>query len=106
MPTQTIRLAGKAYVVIERAEYERLTTLARSAELPPLPAPDAKGNLPAKEYLRAGIARNIVRDRASAGLKSRRIGRLGRHPRRNASAASKPASIRPQCRRLTRSTGL
>ena len=76
MATQTIRLAGKAYVVIERSEYDRLTTLAKAAELPALPDPDAKGNLPAKEYLRASIARDIVRDRASAGLTQKELADL------------------------------
>ena len=36
MSTQTLCLAGKSYVVRERAEYERLTTLAKAADLPPL----------------------------------------------------------------------
>lgn len=76
MATQTIHLAGKAYVVIERAEYERLATLAKAMELPPLPDADAKGNFPAKEYLRASIARDIIRDRARAGLSQRELANL------------------------------
>jgi ribosome-binding protein aMBF1 (putative translation factor) len=74
--TQSIQLAGKAYVVIERDEYERLATLAKAATLPDLPEPDPMGNFPAKEYLRASIARDIVRDRVDAGLSQKELARL------------------------------
>ena len=37
MAAQTIHLEGKAYVIVERAEYERLATLAKAVELPPMP---------------------------------------------------------------------
>jgi DNA-binding XRE family transcriptional regulator len=71
-----IHLAGKAYVVIERAEYERLARLAKAVELPPLPDPDSKGNLPAKAYLRASIARDIIRDRVASGLSQKELAKL------------------------------
>ena len=71
--TQTIQLEGKAYVIVERAEFERLTTLAKAAELPAYPGPDAKGNYPAKEYLRVSIARDIIRDRVAAGLNQKEL---------------------------------
>ncbi len=58
------KLAGCDYVILAREEYERLARLARVAEAPSLPAPDAEGNYPAVEYLRASIARDIVRERA------------------------------------------
>ena len=54
MAVNTVRIAGKDYVILERNEYDRLATLAKSATLPP---PDAKGNFPAVEYARASIAR-------------------------------------------------
>ena len=73
MSTQTIHLDGKAYVIVERAEYERLATLAKAIEMPPLPGPDAKGNFPAKEYLRASIARDIIRDRVAADLSQQEL---------------------------------
>lgn len=76
MATPTIHLAGKAYVVIERAEYERLATLAKAAELPPLPDTDSKGNFPAKAYLRASIARDIIRDRVASGLSQKELAKL------------------------------
>ena len=71
MAAQTILLEGKPYVVLPRDEYHRLTTLAKAAELPPLPQPDAEGNYPAVEYACASLARKIIRDRVAAGLSQR-----------------------------------
>lgn len=72
----TITIEGKAYVLLPREEYERLVTLAKAAELHPLPEPDAKGNYPADEYASAGLARKIIRDRAEAGLTQRKLAEL------------------------------
>jgi ribosome-binding protein aMBF1 (putative translation factor) len=71
MAAQTIVLEGKPYVVLPRDEYERLTTLAKAGELPPLPEADSEGNYPAVEYARVSLARKIIRDRAMAGLSQR-----------------------------------
>jgi DNA-binding XRE family transcriptional regulator len=68
MRTPTVELSGKTYVIVERGEYERLRTLAKAAVLPPLPKPDAEGNVPAVPFARAALARGIIRDRAAAGL--------------------------------------
>jgi DNA-binding XRE family transcriptional regulator len=70
------KLDGCDYVILVREEYERLAKLARVAEAPALPAPDADGNYPAVEYLRASIARDIVRERAQAGLTQRDLANL------------------------------
>ncbi len=67
---------GKPYVLLPRDEYEKLTTLARAADLPPLPPPDAKGNYPAVEYAVASLARKIIRDRVAAGLTQRKLAEL------------------------------
>jgi ribosome-binding protein aMBF1 (putative translation factor) len=58
-------------VTLPRAEYERL--LAKAGEEiagdgPALPRPNAQGNVPAVEYIRASIAREIIRRRRAAGL--------------------------------------
>jgi DNA-binding XRE family transcriptional regulator len=73
MTTQTIVVDGKPYVLLPRDEYDRLTTLAKAADLPPLPKPDADGNYPAVEYARASLARKIIRDRVAAGLTQREL---------------------------------
>jgi len=73
MVAQTILLEGKPYVVLPRDEYDRLTTLAKAAELPPLPLPDAHGNYPAVEYARASLARKIIRERVAVGLSQREL---------------------------------
>ncbi len=73
---QTVRLEGKAYVVVPREEYERLVTLSKAAELPPLPKADAQGDYPAVEYACASIARSVIRDRVEAGLTQRRLAEL------------------------------
>lgn len=73
---QTITIEGRAYVLLPRDEYERLTTLAKAADLPALPKPDSKGNYPAVEYATASLARKIIRDRAAAGLTQRKLAEL------------------------------
>lgn len=70
MSVQNIQLDGKAYVILERAEYERLSALAK---LPPLPQADAEGNVPAVDYARASLARKIIRDRLAAGLNQKEL---------------------------------
>jgi ribosome-binding protein aMBF1 (putative translation factor) len=64
MPVQTLRKNGREYVILPRADYDELR---KRAELPALPKPDADGNLPALEYLRVSIARDILRDRLALG---------------------------------------
>lgn len=73
---QTIMVDGKPYVLLPRDEYEKLTTLAKAADLPAFPKPDAKGNYPAVEYARASLARKIIRDRVAAGLSQRKLAEL------------------------------
>ena len=73
MAQQTIMVEGKPYLLLPRAEYERLATLAKAAELPPLPSPDADGNYPAVEYARVSLARKIIRDRVAADWTQREL---------------------------------
>jgi len=70
---QTIMVDGKPYVLLARAEYEKLATLAKAADLPPLPAANADGNYPAVEYARASLARKIIKLRVAAGLTQREL---------------------------------
>jgi DNA-binding XRE family transcriptional regulator len=76
MQTQTIMLEGKAYVVLPREEYDRLSGLAKAADLPQLPKPNKRGNYPAVEYSRITLARNLIRDRVEAGLSQRQLADL------------------------------
>lgn len=71
-----LRLDGEDYVVVTRAEFDELTTLAKAARLPELPAADAHGNYPAVPYARASLARKLLRDRVQAGLSQRELARL------------------------------
>lgn len=73
MTTQNIQFDGEPYVILPRDEYDRLTTLAKAADLPALPQPNAAGNYPAVEYARASLARKIIRDRAAVGLSQRQL---------------------------------
>jgi DNA-binding XRE family transcriptional regulator len=61
-------------VVIPEAEYERLMQKADEWE-PLLPEPNADGNYPALEYMRASLARKIIRDRRRAGLTQAELAR-------------------------------
>jgi len=76
MGTTVVKLDGRDYVILPRADYERLNGLAKAAELPPLPKPDADGNYPAVEYARASLARNIIRSRVEAGLTQLELAKL------------------------------
>lgn len=69
----SVTLDGRNYVIVPREEYDRLASLAKAANLPDLPKPDADGNYPAAEYARASLARKIIRERADAGLTQRAL---------------------------------
>jgi len=71
-----VKLDGREYVIVARNEYERLAKLAKVADLPALPEPDEEGNLPAVEYARTSIARDVVRQRVALGLNQRDLARL------------------------------
>jgi DNA-binding XRE family transcriptional regulator len=62
---QTLTLAGQRFVILPEAEYERL--VGKTPE-PVLPPPDADGNYPAVETMRAILARKIIRRRRAVGL--------------------------------------
>ena len=62
---QSVTLAGQRFIIIPEAEYQRLS--GKTPE-PVLPLPDAEGNYPAVETMRAMLARKIIRRRRAAGL--------------------------------------
>ncbi|HUE16498.1 MAG TPA: helix-turn-helix transcriptional regulator [Planctomycetaceae bacterium] len=73
MAVQSILVDGKPYVILPRSEYDQLATLAKAADLPPLPEANEDGHYPAVEYARASLARKIIRDRVAAGLSQRQL---------------------------------
>ena len=77
---QRLELAGTRFVVLTESEYERLCREANEStddgDLPPFPKPDKLGHLPAVEYGRISIARDLIRDRKSVGLSQQRLAEL------------------------------
>lgn len=79
MIRQVVKRSGKRCVIIEERELlrlERLAAEAVEADLPPLPPADANGNCDALEYVRASLARNLIRTRRSAGLSQEALAKL------------------------------
>ncbi|HEV7223650.1 MAG TPA: helix-turn-helix transcriptional regulator [Pirellulales bacterium] len=64
--------AGERLVVLPEAEFLRLT--GEAAE-PPLPPPNARGNYPALETMRALMARDLVRSRRALGWSQAELAR-------------------------------
>jgi ribosome-binding protein aMBF1 (putative translation factor) len=76
---QTVMIRdGKRFVMVEESRLRHLEELARLAEseLPPQPPADAQGNRPALEYIRASIARDIIKERRVLGLSQERLAEL------------------------------
>ena len=67
---------GKQYVLVDRDEFARLTaSVPDTPELPPLPEPDVKGNVPAIAYMRAQLARRVIARRAKLGWSQAELAR-------------------------------
>lgn len=73
MPVKTIRRDGKSFVLLERADFDRLSGLASTQSKIELPKPNKEGNFDAVEFARATIARGIIADRIAAGLSQREL---------------------------------
>ena len=63
---QTIEKNGKTYALVPVDAWQKLLT--GEVEMPELPEADANGDRPALPFMRAIIARGIIRDRVAAGL--------------------------------------
>jgi len=72
---QLLKLDGNEYVIVPREEFQRLTELARAADLPDLPRPDGDGNYPAVDYAKASLSRRMIRERAAVGITQRELGK-------------------------------
>jgi DNA-binding XRE family transcriptional regulator len=79
MVAGTIQLNGQRFVIVPEREYEHMRDVTREladGDGPPLPRADAKGNVPAVQYMRAGLARRIIRRRRQAGLTQSQLAKL------------------------------
>jgi hypothetical protein len=47
-------------------------------QVPPLPTPDKHGNFEAFAFMRASIARTLIRDRRAAGMTQTQLAKLAR----------------------------
>jgi DNA-binding XRE family transcriptional regulator len=71
---QRLTIDGKRFVLLRESEYEALCREAGRLDdvpeddLPPLPKPDRHGRVPAVEYSRVSLARDLIRARKAAGL--------------------------------------
>jgi DNA-binding XRE family transcriptional regulator len=64
----TLTIGRKRFVVLPVKEYERLSEMSGGeAGIPPLPPPDADGNVPAIAYARVSLARKLIGARRRAG---------------------------------------
>jgi transcriptional regulator with XRE-family HTH domain len=68
MKHRTVKRNGKRYVVVDAADFARLSENTNADKLPPFPPVDANGNSPAIEYSRVSIARRLITERKTAGL--------------------------------------
>jgi ribosome-binding protein aMBF1 (putative translation factor) len=79
MILQRLKIEGKRCVAIEENEFRRLERLAKKVEnpsLPPFPPANAKGNVPAFEYMQVSIARDIIKERRALGLSQLQLAEL------------------------------
>ena len=81
MAPEVVTVKGKRFVMVPETEWRKVQRLAAgaktsSAALPKLPAPDRSGNYPALEYIRASIARDVVRERRALGLTQQALAEL------------------------------
>lgn len=71
MTAQTLKLAGRRFVILEERDFRRLQRRAATADesgLPALPERLPDGNYPAVQAMRVSLARRLIRDRRAVGL--------------------------------------
>lgn len=73
MKQKTISRNGAKFVLVPVEDYRRFTF---DDGLPPLPPVDSEGNSNAIQFMRASIARTLIRDRRAAGLSQQQLARL------------------------------
>jgi DNA-binding XRE family transcriptional regulator len=73
MTVRTLKIEGKELVVMPRADFDEL--MERAGVMPRLPKAAKDGSVPAVEFARADIAREVVRRRIAAGLTQQELAR-------------------------------
>lgn len=77
---RTFELDGLRLVVMTERDYEALCRSAgcdaTTGGLPPFPKADREGNMPAVEYARVSIARDVIRARRAAGLSQQALAKI------------------------------
>ena len=68
---ETLVRDGKKFVLVPEKQWKKIT----GTQMPPLPRADADGNVPAIEYARASIARQIIAERMASGLTQAELAR-------------------------------
>jgi DNA-binding XRE family transcriptional regulator len=66
--TISLNIDGRGYTAIPNETFDRLVERLGDVTLPELPTPNRRGNRPARETLRAHMARKLIRRRVAAGL--------------------------------------
>jgi DNA-binding XRE family transcriptional regulator len=79
MNARMVSIEGKELVILSRAEFDDL--MEKAGVMPPLPRIAKDGSVPALEFARADIAREVVRRRISAGITQQELAkRVGVRP--------------------------
>ena len=73
MTSRMVNIEGKELVILSRAEFDDL--MEKAGVIPPLPKAAKDGSVPAVEYARADIAREVVRRRIAAGMTQQELAR-------------------------------
>src|SRR6266545_4594194 len=71
MTVQTVKIQGKELVILPRKDFDIL--MERAGRLPPLPKPAKDGSVPALDFARADIGREVIRRRIAAGLTQQQL---------------------------------
>jgi DNA-binding XRE family transcriptional regulator len=79
MTARIVNIEGKELVILSRAEFDDL--MEKAGVMPPRPRRAKDGSVPAIEFARADIAREVVRRRISAGMTQQELAqRVGVRP--------------------------
>ncbi|MDB5331259.1 MAG: hypothetical protein JWP03_2410 [Phycisphaerales bacterium] len=73
MTARIVNIEGKELVILSRADFDAL--MEKAGVMPPLPRAAKDGSVPAIEFARADIAREVVRRRIAAGMTQQELAR-------------------------------